>query len=185
MNTENRWKGLVLGAVGGAVGTLAMGYYFKALAALPSCNGTGDSSEHADFPLHGLDDISLVGRHYHEGEGSTAALGRIAYQTLAHRPPESQEIKTVLSQLVHWNFGMGMGSLYGAIRGRAAVPDTTGGLIFGVSVWLFASELLVPLLGLSPGPTTSPPSQHAKEFGAHIVYGVVTAATTQVLQRMV
>lgn len=33
---SNRWRGVVLGAVGGAAGTLAMELYFRALSALAS-----------------------------------------------------------------------------------------------------------------------------------------------------
>lgn len=89
-----------------------------------------------------------------------------------------------LSEAVHWSFGTLMGALYGALRDRADRPDLGGGLAFGSGVWLFASELMLPLVGLAPGPTMSPAQQHTKELGAHLVYGTVVAAVTQALQRL-
>lgn len=179
------WKGLVIGALGGAAGTLLMGYYFQALAALQRGDSGGDDDEQ-EAEAHGpLDSVTLIGVHYQAGEGSTEALGRIVYQTLAGSAPESRETKTLLSELVHWSFGTAMGALYGAARGgRAAAVDVPGGALFGASVWLFASETMIPLLGLAPGPTAQPAARHAQEFGAHIVYGIAAAATTQGLYRL-
>jgi hypothetical protein len=182
---RNRWRGLVLGAAGGAAGTMAMGLYFKALPALAAGEDQpGDDSTAQENGSHAFDDISLVGKHYQDGEGSTVAVGRLAYQTVVGRAPEAQETKTVLSEAVHWSFGTSMGALYGMLRDRAGWPDLGGGLAFGAGVWLFASELLLPLLGLAPGPTATPAQRHAKEFGAHLVYGAVVAAVTQALQRL-
>jgi len=177
----NRWKGLLLGLVGGAVGTLAMNFYFKAMAPFVDMDATVDDQNGSQS--HALDSIAVLGQHYQEGEGSTAAVGRVAYQTIAGASPKTEETRTMLSELVHWGFGMQMGALYGAIRGPTDMPDIVGGLGFGVSVWFLASELAVPVLGFAPGPTKFPLAHHANEFGAHIVYGLTTAATTQVLQR--
>jgi hypothetical protein len=177
----NRWKGLLLGSIGGAIGTLAMSLYFKALSPFVDMDATTDDQD--DSRSHALDSIALLGQHYQEDEGSTAAVGRLAYQTIAGAPPKAEETRTMLSELVHWSFGMQMGALYGAIRGPADMPDIAGGLGFGVGVWLLASELAVPLLGFAPGPTKFPLAHHANELGAHMVYGVTTAATTQALQR--
>ncbi len=182
---SNRWRGLVLGAVGGAVGTLMMGVYFKALASLTSGSDAASSKEtYQASGAHALDDISLIGKHYQAGEDSTIVIGRIAYQTLAGVAPKSQETKALLGQAVHWSFGVSMGALYGILRDTGDWPDLGGGLIFGASVWLFASELLLPLLGVAPGPTKFPVQKHAQEFGAHLVYSAVVATVTQWLQRL-
>ncbi|MEO7908080.1 MAG: DUF1440 domain-containing protein [Roseiflexaceae bacterium] len=181
----NRWRGLVLGSVGGAAGTLIMGLYFKAIKRL-----TSDAEQPSSQPathntgVHALDDISLIGKHYQAGEDSTIVIGRIAYQTLVGVAPKSQETKALLGQAVHWSFGVSMGALYGILRDTPDWPDLGGGLIFGASVWLFASELMLPLLGVAPGPTKSPVQKHAQEFGAHLLYGAVVAAVAQLVQRL-
>ncbi len=178
----NRWKGFVLGAVGGAVGVVAMRYYWKIAAAIAG----GDPRKQSGDPQpQALDSISLIGQHHEEGESSTAALGRIAYQTIMGKAPESQETRTTLSYLVHWLLSMFMGGVYGALRGPASVPDVQGGLILGIGLWLFGDELAFPMMGLTKGPTAYPFAVHAHGFGAHIPYGLVTSATTQALHRII
>ncbi len=135
--------------------------------------------------MHALDDISLVGEHHKEDESSTMAVGRILDKTLTGKEPRSKETKTTLSNEVHWAYGMTVGGIYGALRGGAAgIPDIPGGLAYGTGLWLFGSEVALPLLGLSPGPTTSSPASHAYGLGAHFAYGLATAATKQMLYRL-
>ncbi len=179
----NRWKGFVLGAIGGAVGVVAMRYYWQAVSAL---TGSDPHIKSKGVPeTNALDSISLIGTHHEQGESSTAAVGRIAYQFVTGKEPESQETRTTLSYLVHWLLSMFMGGVYGAIRGRANVPDLQGGLVLGIGLWLFGDELAFPLLGVARGPTAVPPMVHVYAFGAHIPYGVATAATVQMLHRIV
>jgi hypothetical protein len=177
----NRWKGFVLGVVGGAVGVLAMGYYWQAVTALTGQDPRKEKNE--DGP-HALDDIAVAGQHHQEGESSTAAMARILDEAATGKEPK-KETKMTLSTLIHWGYGMLVGGLYGAMRGGAAdVPDVPGGLGYGTGLWLFGSELAVPMLGLAEGPTTQPLESHAYALGAHFVYGTVAAATTQILYRV-
>ncbi|MDP9316660.1 MAG: DUF1440 domain-containing protein [Chloroflexota bacterium] len=178
----NRWKGFILGAIGGAVGVIAMRYYWKIASAIA---GGDPRNQSGDPKPHALDSISLIGQHHQEGESSTAALGRIAYQTIKGQAPESQETRTTLSYLVHWLLSMFMGGVYGALRGPADAPDVQGGLALGIGLWLFGDELAFPMMGLTKGPTAYPFAVHAHGFGAHLPYGLVTAGTTQLLQRLV
>ncbi len=178
---SNRWKGFILGAVGSATGVIAMRYYWKAVSALA---GGDPRKQSGTREPHALDSISLIGKHHEEGESSTAAMGRIAYQLIAGKAPESQETRTTLSYLTHWVYSMLMGGIYGAVRGKADVPDFTGGLALGTGVWLFGDELATPLLGLAVGPTAYPLSMHAHAFGAHVAYGLTSSAATQLLHRV-
>ncbi len=188
----NRYKGFVLGTIGGAVGVLAMEYYWKAAEAITGKdprekgggNTGGDKSGSDRQEERPLDDISLVGKQYKEGEASTEAMGRHEYELIAHKEPK-KDTKTTLSYLNHWGFGMIAAAIYGALRGPARIPDIGGGLALAVGLWGFANELAVPLLGLSEGPTASPPELHAHTLGAHIAYGLASAATTQVLERVI
>ncbi|MDQ6747735.1 MAG: DUF1440 domain-containing protein [Candidatus Dormibacteraeota bacterium] len=177
----NRWKGLVLGVVGGAAGVVAMGYYWQAVTAL-----TGQDPRQATTGAgpHALDDISLVGVQHQGDESSTAAIGRLADQALTGKEPR-KETKALLSTGVHWGYGLLVGGLYGLGRGGTArPPDGRGGLIYGTGVWLLGSEVALPLLGLTAGPTTQPVASHAYGLGAHWAYGLATAATTQVLYQL-
>jgi uncharacterized membrane protein len=174
----NRWKGFVVGAAGSAAGVLAMRAYWQVASILSG----GDPRQQTGNPEpQALDDISVVGTHHEQGESSTAAMGRIAYELIAGKPPASEETRTTLSYLVHWGYSMLMGGLYGALRGRARWPDAKGGLGLGLGVWGLGDELATPLLGLAKGPTAYPPALHAHAFGAHVAYGLASAAATQAL----
>ncbi len=177
----NHWKGFVLGVAGAAAGLTAMRYCWQGVTAI---TGKDPRAEETKGGPHTLDDISLVGEHYQGGESSTAAIGRLAYETLANKEPK-KETKTTLSYVVHWGYGLLVGGLYGALRGGSAgVPDVAGGLAYGTGLWLFGSEIAIPLLGLSKGPTTQPLESHAYALGAHFAYGLATAASTQLLYRL-
>lgn len=168
-------KHITLGAAGGLVGTVAMRLYWQVATALAGEDPRGWTQDNAP---HGLDEVGIAGQHHAEGESSTAAVGREAYETLVGKEPSS-ETKTALSYAVHWSYGTTMGGLYGALRGRQEAPDAKGGLAFGAALWLLGDELMVPVLGLSKGPTAYPPAQHLHRLGAHLAYGLAAAATAQ------
>ncbi|MGH2530772.1 MAG: hypothetical protein ACRDJW_00570 [Thermomicrobiales bacterium] len=62
MSDQHDWfKGLMLGMVGGAIGTTAMGYYWRAASAL---TGSDPRTAVAEDGPHALDDISLVSANH-------------------------------------------------------------------------------------------------------------------------
>ncbi len=168
-------KNVALGAAGGLAGTYAMSLYWKAAQAWVGEDPRAWTQEGAP---HALDEMDVAGQHHEEGESSTAAMGREAYEAATGEEP-SDETKTELSQGVHWSYGTLMGGLYGAWRGRQEGLDAAGGLTFGTALWLLGDELAVPLLGLAQGATAFPPAQHAHRLGAHLAYGLAAAATAQ------
>jgi hypothetical protein len=181
MAAPNRWKGLVLGVAGAGAGLAAMSLYWQAATQV---HGSDPRQAQNTSGPHTLDEISLVGEHHQPDESSTAATGRVLHEAVTGKEPK-KETKTLLSYLVHYGYGLLVGGLYGAVRGGSAgVPDVLGGLGYGTGLWLFGSELAQPLLGLSAGPTTAPLSSHAYGLGAHFAFGLATAATTQVLYRV-
>ncbi len=170
------WKRYLAGMAGGAAGTAAMGLFMKAMQKA-STNG----SNGAEKKTH---DISLIGRRHQEDEQATAALGRIIYSKVKGRDPDPA-VKAKTAQAVHWTYGIEQGATYGLIRGRKAKGDILGGLAFGAALWLAGDMIAVPLLGLSEGPKAFPKSLHAEALGAHLVYGVATAAATQLVERVI
>ncbi|HXV44577.1 MAG TPA: hypothetical protein VEC96_16065 [Anaerolineae bacterium] len=179
---SNSWKGFVLGVAGSVAGLMAMAYYWQIVPALFSGESSQGSKDDAgEAPSQ---DISLIGKQYREDESSTAALGRIIYGQIVGQEPRSQETKTALSYLVHWVYGMLAGGVYGAIAGPAKGLPTKGGLAYGTALWLYGDEAIVPLMGLQAGPSAVSPAQHAHRLGAHLAYGLGTAAATQLLQRL-
>ena len=175
---NNTLKSALLGALGGAAGVFAMRLYWNVATTL---RGEDPRLLTDDTPPDTLDEVGLAGQQAREDESSTAALGRLGFEAVTGEAPDDQE-KAQLSTGVHWGYGLAMGALYGALRGRAETPDLLGGFAFGTALWILGDEVLVPLLGLSKGPTAHPPAQHAHRFGAHVAYGVAASATTQALQ---
>ncbi len=170
------WKRYLLGLAAGAAGTAAMDLYQKAMKKVS--NGQPASSEPKEH------DISLTGRKHEPGESATAAIGRLAYRKVTGRDPDG-ETRTRLSNAVHWGYGIDMGTTYALLRDRRAHLDWAGGLAFGAALWVLGDEIAVPLLGLAEGPKAYPKSLHAETLGAHLVYGITTAAATQLLERVV
>jgi hypothetical protein len=183
---SNPWKGFLIGTVGSVAGLLAMGFYWKTVSSLQNDRKPArkPSRKPARKPEPGLlDDISLIGRQHRKEESSTGAIGRILYTAVTGKEPRSKELKSTLSNMVHWGYGMMAGGLYGALRGESGIRDIVkGGLVFSVGLWMLGDELAVPLLGLQGGPTSVPPEQHARRLGAHLAYGVAAAGTTQLLE---
>lgn len=177
----NRWKGFVLGLSGGAAGTLAMNYYWQVVVAT---TGEDPRQQISSAEQQTLDDISLVDQQARPDESSTAAIGRIGYETVTGSEPKAEETKTTLSNAVHFGYGIAQGGVYGVLRGSAVGPDVQGGAVFGTALWLLGDELGIPLLGLSQGPTAYPVNQHIHRFAAHLVYGLTTSAVTQLLHRL-
>lgn len=182
----NRWKGFLLGSIGGVAGIVAMRQYWTLASALAGgdprekkVEKKGDETQPLD-----LDEVSLVGKHHEDGESTTGAVGRILYSVATGKEPKSKETRTTLSYLVHWVFTVLVSGVYGAIRGNVRWLDFKGGLALGVALWSLGDELAMPLLGLADGPTAYPIQLHAHGFGAHIAYGLATSIATQSLQNV-
>lgn len=174
----------VIGAAAGAIGTVVMEQFFKVLARLPT-DRLDEMADYAeDEKVRALDDVSVTDVEPKEDENAPQTAGRAAYEAMTGHAP-SKQMAEKLGTGMHWGMGVGMGALYGVLRGaRDDGFDLGGGAAFGTSVWAMADEVAVPMLGLTAGPTAQPPSAHVKGLGAHIVYGVATAAAAQALEKV-
>lgn len=180
---DSRTKNIILGMIGGAVGTLAMDYARRRIQPLLSGDDEDQQAENGSGRSRALDDIAVAGQRHGEEESSTHALGRIGYETMTGHPP-AKETKDTLSSGIHWSYGVLQGGVYGALRGNADAPDWEGGIAFGAGLWLLGDEVVVPILGLQDGPTAYAPETHLNRALIHLVYGVTTAVTTHVLKEL-
>lgn len=173
--------GAVRGALGSVAGLAAMGLCFWAARGLSGGGGDGEADvlERRDD----LDDISVVGDQREGDEPATEAMGRIAYEAATGNDP-NEAVKQRLGDAVHWGYGILMGGVYGALRSDARTPDLAAGLGYGTALWVLGDEIMVPLLGLSDGPTAHSVPEHATALGAHLAYGAATATATQALKRV-
>ena len=85
---------------------------------------------------------------------------------------------------VHYGLGIMPGAVYGALRNRVDGIGATGGLVYGLALFLVEDEGLNPILGTSGGPTEYPWQAHARGLVSHLVLGAVTHATLDVLDRV-
>ena len=173
------YRGLIIGVVGGLVGTLAMGQYWTRLAPLVQ-----PPSPEAETGPPGPDQhvISPLGQQHENGEGPTASLGRSAYELIAHQTPNAQT-RAVLSEAVHWAMGIGSGTVYGALSARHGGQPVSGA-VYGAALWLGVDEALVPLLGLQDGPASSDARAHLNRLGAHLSYGLGLGLAVWTLGRL-
>jgi hypothetical protein len=59
-----------------------------------------------------------------------------------------------------------------------------GGLWFGSAFFVLVDELLVPVLGLTPGPRAFPLRTHLRGAVSHLAFGVAAESTARVLERV-
>lgn len=201
------WKDTLVGIAAGVVGTAVMGEFWKVMAKIQS-NGDGQDDGRADegravdqrhdrmeddgAPAGqdadeggALDDISVVGPYHRDDESAPETAARVLYEKIRGEAPAEETRKSLATQ-VHWATGMGMGAAYGLLRGsRGNGMDLKGGILFGTGAWFANDEVLVPLLGLSEGPTAHETKVHVQALAAHVVYGIATAAAAQALDKMI
>ena len=163
-----------LGAVGrgllaAAIDTLAMDllWYWRYK------QGGGESSFVVwEFSV-GLDDWDKasapgkIGRRLYEGFRQQALGARYAALT---------------TNLMHWSYGAGWGALFGIVVGSANQSRARFGLVFGPLVF-GTSYVLMPLAQLYKPLWEYDATTLWKDFSAHLLYAVVTAAAFRWLSK--
>ena len=91
--------------------------------------------------------------------------------------------KKVAAPATHYLFGALCGGAYGVLAEYWKPASFGFGTAFGVSLFLGASEAVLPSLELLPGPQDTPPLLHAGGLAAHAVYGASTEGLRRVLRR--
>ncbi len=81
----------------------------------------------------------------------------------------------------HYAIGMGMGALYGLLRGFAPGVTTARGGLYGLAMFVLQDEVGNTVLGLSGNPLNYPVRDHARGAAAHTLFGVVTDLGTRLL----
>ncbi len=90
--------------------------------------------------------------------------------------------KKIAGPAVHYAVG-GLGGIVYCLASEFFPEVTRGfGLPYGTAFWLVVDEGMVPLLGLSKGPTEYPPSTHAYALASHLVFGATAEGTRRLLR---
>ena len=165
-------KGILTGAIGGLAGTWAMSQAQRGWTHL----------------VDGNQPQSAAGKHdardwqeRSEGQNSNEIAAQAVAGTVMGRRLDRDEL-AVGAALMHYSFGTAMGALYGAYVGDKRRART--GIAFGLTVWLFADEIAMPLLGLSKSTLRRPLEKHLQAAVAHIVFGVATELTRYAAEQL-
>lgn len=136
---------LILGALGGALGGLAM----KAVVRFV---------DPASFGLSAATDAKTAHEVWH----------RMGW------PPITDKQAEGIGAAMHYAFGVGAGAVYAASEKRFPLLAAGGGTWFGALLWLVGDEVAVSAAGLED-PRRAPMFSHASALGAHILYGLAVS----------
>ena len=153
-----------LGVVAGVAGTGVMTAYQLAVAKLRGQPlGTPVPHRWADAP-------------------APAQVAKKAADALGQGNRFTREDVPLLTNAMHWLYGVSWGALYGIVAGERGVDPVAGGMAFGTGVWGSAYAELVPL-GIYEPPWRYPVKELAIDLSYHLVYGVAVAGAYAALDR--
>lgn len=167
--TTTSLEGGSLGALAGAVGTLAMDLVWYARHK--------QQGGEAEFPEWEFS----TGTEGYEQAGAPAQVGKRVTETLLDEapPPEKAGLTT---DVVHWLTGVGWGAAHGVAAGSFRAPVPVLGPLTGAVAWATAYAVLAPA-GLYKPMWEYPPRTLWKDLSAHLVFGTVTGVVFQALAR--
>jgi hypothetical protein len=108
-----------------------------------------------------------------------AQVGKRLVEGLFQRPLSVKRVPLV-NNITHWAYGMLAGVGYGIAAGSLRRPRVGYGLPFGATVWA-TGYLVLPLAKLYKPIWDYDVETLAKDLSAHLVYGLATATTFQLL----
>lgn len=157
---------MLRGALAGIAGTSAMTAAQTISAKLQSSSRNGSSASDED-PWETAPAPAKVAKRISEG--------------VFHHDVSSEQIP-LLSNAMHWSYGIGWGIIFGlAVAGRTA-PAARRGAIFGAAVWTSSYLQLVPM-GIYEPPWKYKPQELALDFSYHLAFGLTTATTFHAIER--
>jgi hypothetical protein len=156
-------RDMLLGAAGGALGTLLMNpvYALSSRLQYQPQSGKPDEAEPSESPTETMARKLLAPLGVH--------LEGAAKRTAGH--------------VVHLGYGTVWGALYGALHGRVPFAGRLFGLGFGLGLFLLGDELMLPALKLTPPPKQIPLPVHLSTLAAHFVYGSATEGSFRLMRR--
>lgn len=190
MQTLERQKAsgqdVVKGAVAGLVGGLVASWTMNQFQAAWTKAAAGFEKPHGAQSMQPSEGSQAAGSSAQQSEdqddATVKAAKAVSEGVFGHELKESE--KRPAGAVVHYAFGSATGGLYGAAAEVAPEVTTGLGLPFGVAFWMVADEAVVPLLGLSKGPTEYPVSTHVYALASHLVYGLTTEVTRRAVRNI-
>jgi hypothetical protein len=163
--TRSIARGFVAGMVGTAVFDLWLFARYKQ---------DGGSSDFADWE-------SSAGLDSWDDAPAPALVGKRLVEAVTGHELAPEHARLV-SNVMHWSYGIGNGVQFGLVAGRLGRPRIRDGLLFGVVVW-GSGYVILPILKLYKPIWEYDAKTLAEDLSAHLVYGLATAATLRALSR--
>jgi putative membrane protein len=169
--TDEIWKSVAAGAIGGLVASLAMNQFQSAVSAISESMAKKERERKGESEREQKSES--------RGDDATVRTARaISAAVFDHELTEDE--KKWAGPAVHYGFGMTLGAVYGSLA--VCTPVQVGaGTGYGAAVWAGADEIAVPLFGLSGPPDETPLSGHVKALASHLVFGLVTHFTRKLV----
>jgi hypothetical protein len=156
-----------LGAVSGVCGTIAMdALWYKRYR--QGGGNQGIATWEFAQSVTGWDNATDPGK-----------VGAKVFQLVTRRPAPDSWARPA-SNVVHWLTGAGWGVQYSLLNRKVGRDGVALGLLLGPSAWI-SSYVVLPLLGVYKPIWKYDARTLAKDFSAHMLYGVVTAGALKVV----
>jgi hypothetical protein len=150
-------KSLLRGVVAGVAGTGVMTAYQLAVARLQG------------KPLS-----TPVPERWDDAPAPAQAAKKLA-DALGQGRRLTRENVPLLTNVMHWLYGIGWGAVYGVTAARRAPDPLLAGVELGTGVWTASYAQLVPL-GIYQPPWKYPVKTIALDLSYHLVYGLSVAS---------
>jgi putative membrane protein len=172
-------KGLLAGAIGGALASFAMNQFQAAMSRLFERPEQHPRKRERARQAQGWKEHRE--RQGGEEENATVKAAVAVADAVGVELPE--DAKQPAGNAMHYAFGIVTGAAYGAVAEEWPAASACQGTAFGALLWLTADEIAVPALKLSKGPGEYPLRVHAMGLGSHLVYGLTTELVRRALRR--
>jgi hypothetical protein len=166
----SRAQSIIRGLGAGAIGTLAM----TGWQGLSQRLGTSDGD-------HGQEQAPQDPDDRWERAPVPAKVAKRILEPLLRRSL-SADLIPLLTQLMHWSYGISWGAVYGLLE--ASLPRRSqmrDGAMFGTALWLMSYAQLVPM-GLYDPPWRYPPTDLGLDLSYHLAYGAGTSVGLRLLK---
>jgi hypothetical protein len=155
------------GVAAAAVGTLAMDLFLYRRYRREG-GGSGFGAWESSAGLESWDDAP-----------APAKVGRRMVETLTRRELSPRWARTV-NNVTHWGYGMSAGAPFGVAATTLRSGRLLAGLPFGAGVWA-TGYVVLPALGVYRPIWEYDLQTLGQDLGAHLVFGLSTAAAFRVL----
>ena len=174
---------LLIGIVGGVVGTLAMA---SAQQLITAGNPTAKNRNKR------LRRSGAGSGHWAQSEPRSHEypLSTSEYLVKRFAPNATRRQRNALGSLIHYGFGAGAGAAYllalqTAPQGVRRFLSSGYGLTYGTLVWLLADEIGVPLARIAPPPQKTPLRLHVYSLASHFAFGIAVESVRRLMESIV